>query len=153
MTSTTAKRFASLAAMVWAIGSAGALRAQIGIGTWARVSDSSAGPGMTMTVQACCNGGLRLVYHVGNVVLTVESPMDGTEVPMLVAGKPSGETIAIKRVDAYHTITVLRMNGQLFGTSKSTLSADGRTLTVENEITFAAGGRTPGKAIEVWVRR
>ena len=41
--------------------------------------------------------------------------------------------MAIKRVDATHTVTVLKMNGKPFGTSKATISADGRTLTVENE--------------------
>jgi hypothetical protein len=45
------------------------------------------------------------------------------------------------------------MNGKPFGTSKATLSADGNTLTVENDITFAAGGLTTGKQTEVWVRK
>lgn len=131
------------------------VNAQIEIGTWLKTSNTAAG-GLTMTVEACCNGGRRLVYRVTGQsapLMTVESPMDGTEVPVLVGGKPSGETMAIKRVDARHTVTVLKMNGKDFGTSRATLSADGKTLTVENEVTFAAGGQTPGKQTETWIRQ
>ena len=153
MTSSTAKRVVTVAAMVWAVDSASSLRAQIGIGTWVRRSDASAGGGLTMTVEACCHGGRRLIYHVGDLVMTVESPMDGTDVPVLVGGKPSGETMGIRRVDDHHTFTVLKMSGRTFGTSKSTLSGDGKTLIVESEITLAEGGRTVGKVSETWVRR
>ena len=153
MTSASTRRFVGLAVMAFAVGSASTLRAQLGVGTWVRQADASMPAGMTMTVQPCCNGGFRLTYHAGPVVLTVDSPFDGTEVPVLIGGKPSGETMAIKRVDAHHTSTVLKMNGQPFGTSRSTLSADGKTLTVENNITFAAGGRTSGHQTETWVRK
>jgi hypothetical protein len=109
---------------------------------------------MTMTVEACCNGGRRLIYRTtgSDVVVTVESPFDGSDVPVMIGGKPSGETMGIKRVDANHTVTVLKMNGKMFGTSKATISADGRTLTVENDYTSAAGGQ-PGKNMETWVRK
>ena len=87
-----------------------------------------------MTVEGCCHGGRKLTYHITmndtKLVLTVESPFDGTEVPVLLDGKPSGETMAIKFVDDYHTTTVLKMNGQPFGTSKATLSADGEKVTM-----------------------
>ena len=43
------------------------------------------------------------------------------------------------------------MNGTTFGTSKGTLSADGKTLTVENEVTSAVGGQPVGKQRETWV--
>ena len=153
MTNATARTFTWVTALAFAVGSAGSLHAQLGVGTWVRQADASMPAGMTMIVQPCCNGGFRLTYHAGPVVLTVDSPFDGTEVPVLIAGKPSGETMAIKRVDAHHAFTVLKMNGQPFGTSKSTLSADGRTLTVESNITFAAGGRTAGKQTETWMRQ
>ena len=151
MTSATTRRFVCLAAMAFAVGSASALRAQLGVGTWVKQPTGSNSSGMTMIVQPCCHGGFRLTYHAGPVVLMVESPFDGTEVPVLIGGKPSGETMAITRVDRYHTSTVLKMNGQPFGSSKSTLSADGKTLTVENHITFAAGGQTTGQQTEVWI--
>ena len=109
-----------------------------------------------MTVEACCHGGRRLTYHIvgrSDLVLTVETPMDGSEVPVMAGGKPSGETMAITRVDAHHAVTVLKMNGKPFGTSKATLSADGNTLTIENDYTSAIGNQPVGKQTETWVRK
>jgi hypothetical protein len=111
---------------------------------------------MTLTVEACCNGGLRLTYHIPAMgdqpaaTLTVDSPMDGTEVPVLLNDKPSGETMALKRVDASHMSGVVKMNGQLFVTSSSTLAADGKSATTES-ITQMPGGKTQ-KVIETWVK-
>lgn len=108
-----------------------------------------------MTVEACCNGGRRLTYRLGNSgqVMVVESPFDGGEVPVLLNGKPSGETMAIKRLDDHHTFTIVKMNGKEFGTSKATLSADGKTITVENDFTASVGGNPVGKHTERWLRK
>jgi hypothetical protein len=70
-----------------------------------------------------------------------------------MGGKPSGETMAITRVDAHHVSAVVKMNGRPFGTSKATLSADRRTLTVINEFSSSAGGQAVGKSTEIWVRK
>jgi hypothetical protein len=156
MTSVTAKRFVSGVVILWALDSASSLRAQIGLGTWVQQSKASAGGGLTMTVEACCKGGRRFIYRINGsatVLMTIDSPMDGSEVPVLVAGKPSGETMEIKLLDDHHTFTVLKTNGKPYGTSKATLSADGKTLTVENEITFGVGGQPLGKQTEIWVRK
>jgi hypothetical protein len=146
----TAKRIAWGIAAVGTLGSAPGLQAQIGVGTWTRTD--AAGIGLSMTVTVCCSGGRRLVYHVkgpngSTIILTVDSPMDGTEVPALVGGKPSGETMAIKRVDDHHYTGVVKMDGQPFGTSKGVLSADGRTLTVES----TPAGPNQKTQIETWV--
>ena len=108
-----------------------------------------------MTIEACCNGGRRVTYHlVGTeMVMTITSPFDGSEAPVLVDGKPSGETMAIKWVDNHHTITVVKMNGKAFGTSKAAFSADGKMITVENDYTSTAGGQPVGKQTEIWVRK
>jgi len=137
------------------IGSASAASAQVGVGTWERQGVQTPGQPLTMTVEACCGSGRRLTYRIPNLdaVLTVESPFNGTEVPLLMAGKPSGETMAITQVDDRHWTTVLKMNGKLFGTSKATLSADGRTLTVENDMTAAVGANAAGKSTETWVKK
>ena len=96
-----------------------------------------------MTVAACCKGGYRLTYHVpiGNgqpaLSLTIDLPMDGTEVPTLSAGKPTGQTMSATRVDDHHCTGVIKQNGQPFLTSKVTLAADGRSMTVEDML---AGG-------------
>jgi hypothetical protein len=119
--------------------------------TWVRTD--SQGKGITLTVEACCNGGFRLTYQIpptgagqSAMTLTVDSPLDGREAPALVGGKPSGETMAIKRVDDRHYTGVVKMNGQPYLTSNGTVAADGKTMTVESV------GQT-GKIIETWVRK
>jgi len=137
------------------MGRASQAYAQLGVGNWARTDDK--GMGMTMTVEVCCNGGRRLIYHVPAMggqpatMLTVDSPMNGTEAPAMVGGKPSGETMAIQRIDDRHYSCVVKMGGKPFGTSNATLSADGRTLTVES-VTQAPSGPSE-KVIETWVKK
>jgi hypothetical protein len=151
----------AVAAILVVLGSALLLIAADGaIGTWIRQAGAgaSAGGQMTMTVEPWGANGRKLTYRVKgqggtDMILTVESPMDGTDAPVLLNGKPSGETMGIKRVDSHHSVTVLKMNGQQFGISRATLSPDGKTITVENEITAQAGGRQPGKATETWLRK
>jgi len=87
------------------------------------------------------------------MVLTLESRFDGSPAPVLIDGKPSGETMEITRVDDHHLSTVLKMNGKPFGTSKATLSADGKTLTVVTDFSSSAGGQAVGKTTETWVRK
>jgi hypothetical protein len=108
-----------------------------------------------MTVEACCGSGRRLTYKIPGLdaVLTVESPFNGTEVPVLMGGKPSGETMAITQTDDRHWTTILKMNGKLFGTSKGALSADGRTITVENDFAATVGGNPAGKSTETWIKK
>jgi hypothetical protein len=138
------------------LGAVRPLHAQMEIGTWVRHATDST-PAMAMKVEACCNGGRRLTYHIpmggGEMVLTVESPFDGTEVPVLANGQPSGETMAITRLDAHHASTIVKMNGSPFGTSRATLSADGRTLTVLNDFSASVGAQRAGKFTEVWVKQ
>ena len=138
-------------AILWAIGSQGLARAQIGVGTW--VQKSGAMVGTTLTVEECCDGGRRLTYRMTgtDVVMIVESKFDGSDATVMLNGKASDQTMAINRVDDLHTVAVLKMKGQPYGTSKGTLSADGRTLTVENEMKM--GGQEPGKTTEVWVKK
>ena len=138
-------------AFLSAVGWATQAHAQFGVGsTWVRTD--SQGKGITMTVEACCNGGLRLIYKIPPIAnqpamtLTVDSPMDGTDTPALVGGKPSGETMAVKRLDDHHYSAVVKMSGKPFGTSNGTVSADGKTLTVESV-------SQAGQIIETWVRQ
>lgn len=153
---TPGSRISLALATLMALGGARSLRAQIGVGTWVRQGTASM-PGMTLTVEACCGKGRRLTYHVKagatSVVMVVESRFDGSDAPLLVAGKPSGQTMAIKRVDDRHMSAVLKVNGQVVGTSQGALSPDGRTLTVLDEFTSSAGGQATGKFTEIWVRQ
>ena len=130
--------------------------AQLEIGTWVRQPIPGM-PDMTMTIEACCNGGRRLSYHfmAGNtdMLMTLETRLDGAESPVLVDGKPSPGTMAIKRTDQHHASTVIKMNGALAGTNTATLSADGKTLTVVNDFSTQVGAQSVGKFTEIWVRK
>lgn len=134
---------------------AGEANAQLAVGNWVRTD--SAGMGITLTVEACCNGGLRLTYHIPAMgdqpaaTLTVDSPMDGAEVPVLLNGKPSGETMAIKRVDAFHASGVVKMNGQLLGTSSTRLAPDGKSATTESVAELPGGKKQT--VMETWVKK
>ena len=150
------RRLIGSLAFLSAVGWASQAHAQLGVGTtWLRTDEQ--GKGIVLNVEACCNGGLRLIYHIPPMggqpatTLTVDSPMNGTEVPALVAGKPSGETMANKRVDDHHYSAVVKMGGKPFLTSNGTVSADGKTMTVESITQTPAGkGQT---IIETWVRK
>jgi hypothetical protein len=82
------------------------------------------------------------------MVLTIDSPLDGTDVPTLIGGKPSGQTMAVKRVDDHHYTAVVKLNGQPMMTSTGVVSADGKTMTVE-DVTQGAGTKT----VETWTRK
>jgi hypothetical protein len=149
------RRFICGMALLSTVGWVTPARAQLSAGsTWVRTD--AEGKGITMTVEPCCNGGLRLVYQMPPMgklpatSMTVDSPMNGAEVPALVGGKPSGETMAITRVDSRHYHAVIKLNGQPYGTSTATLTADGKAMTVES--VTQAGGQTM-KVIETWVRK
>jgi len=143
----------ALAASVLLLTISATLEAQMVVGTWVRTPTKTAPGMMTMMVEPCCGSGYKLTYRFAmgsnKTVMTVESPFDGTEVPVLVNGKPSGETMAIKRVDSHHSTTVIKMNGEPFGTSSATLSADDKTLTVINEMASGAAG----KVTETWTKQ
>src|SRR5262249_54653907 len=109
-------------------------RADFPVGTWLRTDTE--GKGITVTVTVCCNGGRRLVYHLPVTVrgqpptiMTVDLPGDGSEAPLLVGGKPSGETMTIKNIDDHHFQGTVKMNGQLTGTYTDTISIDGKSVS------------------------
>jgi hypothetical protein len=144
--------FASLAALAAALSGTPAAASDSPLGTWARKAVAGK-PAMTMTIEAWGAGRAKLTYHIGaGKTLTVASALDGSDADVLMDGKPSGETMAIKLVDKRHTVTILKMNGKAFGTSKAAFSGDFDTLTVENDFSASLNGNTAGKATETWVR-
>ena len=125
------------------------------LGTWTKTGDDRRGQ-MTLTIERWGKGGAKLVYRMmgTNVVLTLETPLDGSDAPLLRNGPPTGETMGIKRLDGHHAATVLKMKGKPFGSSKSTFSDDFTTLTIENEIERDTNmGPPTGKSTEVWRRK
>jgi hypothetical protein len=148
------KASACMIAAVFALASGRSPHAQFSVGTWVETEPLK---GLTMTVEECCNGGRRLIFHVPlgekSQTSTVESRFDGRDAPVLVDGKPNGETLAFKRVDQRRTSTVFKRNGKVFRTSTAVESADGRTLTIENEFIDPADGRATGKMTETYARK
>lgn len=130
---------------------------QLAIGTWNKRGDH---PLMLMIIEPD-GSATKITYKVltpdgkpmPQAVMTLVTQLDGNEVPVLVNGKPSGETMAIRRIDERHTSTIVKMNGAPFGTSKSELSADGRTLRVENTTSGDVPGQPAGTRIEYWDRQ
>jgi hypothetical protein len=153
---------ARLVIVAMALGAPLARAGEAGLGSWVMQptpgsSGSKGTGGMTMTIERWGKGGRKLTYRIkvpaGEMVSTIESPLDGSDAPVILNGKPTGETMGIKRVDDRHTVAVLKFKGQAFGTSRASFSPDFNTLTIENEITAAVAGRQIGKHTEVWLRR
>jgi hypothetical protein len=147
-----------LAALVFTALLAGAPAAEAAdspIGTYLKKSEPGKAA-MTMTIDQWAPGKAKLTYHIKDppIVLTIVSALDGSESPVLMNGKPSGETMAIKLIDKLHSSTVVKMDGKPFGTSRGTFSPDFKTLTVENDFSGTAGGATPvGRSTEIWIRK
>ena len=140
----------------WLAGAAPAGAADSPVGTWVKKADAGK-PAMTLTIDSWGRGKAKLTYDIKikdtSMVLTIVSALDGSEAPVLMNGKPSGETMAIKLIDKLHSSTVVKMDGKPFGTSKGTFAPDYSTLTVENDFASAVAGNTPGKSTETWTRK
>lgn len=154
-TTSATERLIGVLAFSMVVGWASPARAQLAVGTtWVRTDE--AGKGIVLNVEACCNGGRRLVYHIPSMggqpasTMSIDSPMNGTEAPTLVAGKPSGQTMAIKRVDDHHLTAVLKVNGQPAATYNGTISADNKSMTVDGVV---GTGSQALKLTETWVRK
>jgi hypothetical protein len=157
MTKVRAKRLACGVAVL-ILGSVRPLHAQLEVGTWVKQATAAKSVTMTMKVETCCGGGRRLTYDMviggkPTVLSIVETKLDGRDAAVMVGGKPSAQTMAITRVDDHHTSTIIKMNGKAVATSKATLSADGKTLTVLNDNSSSASGIPEGKSTEIWVRK
>jgi len=110
---------------------------------------------LTMTVEEVGNG-WKLTYKVvgpaapGTIVSTVLTQLDGKDVPVLVEGKPSGQTMGIKKIDSRHTVGVVKFQGKEMGVSKGEISPDGKVLRVETDY---ASSNPIGKEIQYWDRQ
>ena len=135
-------------------GASPAAAADSPIGTWVKKAEAGK-PAMTLEIEQWSPGKAKLTWHIAqaNMVLTIVSTLDGSFAPLLMNGKPSGETMSIKLIDRRHATGVVKMNGKPFGTSKSTFSEDFKTMTVENDFSESMGGNQAGKSTEVWTRK
>lgn len=126
-------------------------------GTWV-LRENKPGGRLTMTVEEVGTG-WKLTHKVvgptaaASTVSTVLTPLDGKEVPVLVNGQPSGQTMRIRKIDSRHTVTVMMFQGEERSVSKSEISPDGKVLTVETEYATSNPIRLAGKQIEHWNRQ
>lgn len=127
------------------------------VGTWIKRGGGNAT--LVLTIEAAGTA-RKLTYRIRqsdgrlapNYAQTLVTQLGGQDAPLMDNGKPNGETMAIKRLDARHSFTVIRMNGKPLATSRAELSADGRVMTVENEYS-GSGGMPGGKQMEYWDRK
>lgn len=125
------------------------------VGTWVR-RDAKEPVHITMKVEAA-GAGLKLTYTIvseqapAGQIMTALTQLDGKDAPIMVDGKPSGQTMAIRSVDSRHAAAVLKVQGQQAGTSKSEVSLDGKVLKVENNTTGADG--KPAIIVEYWDKK
>ncbi len=129
------------------------LRAEgIPVGNWVRRPTKDGG-NATMLVESAGTG-QKFTFKVaiangGTATMVVTTQYDGKDAPVYVDGKPSGETMAISKVDDHHTTNVLKMNGNPFVTQKSELSADGKVIKTES-ISMVAGAPN---SVEYWDKK
>jgi hypothetical protein len=82
--------------------------------------------------------------------MTVETALDGKDVPNLADGKPSGQTMEIRKIDSRHTFTVVKFQGKQTGISKSELSPDGKVIKTDNDFAVSGPNGMAGKQVQYW---
>jgi hypothetical protein len=117
---------------------------------------------LTMTLKEV-GGGWKITYRIpvpdakggaaGAGIMTIETALDGKDVPTLVDGKPSGQSMEIRKVDSHHTYTVIKFQGKQTAISKSELSPDGKVITSENDSFVSGPGGSAGKTVQHWDRQ
>jgi len=126
------------------------------VGTWTLRTSGKEQRGRVMKIESWGPSGSRISSWLPGPpkvdVGVLETKLDGADVPVVIQGKPTGMTMAIRRIDSRRVVSVLKLHGKPYGTSKGEVSPDGKVLRVENEITDTIGGQ-PGKSSEVWDRQ
>src|SRR5262245_53739081 len=99
------------ASISFLIGASPAAAADSPVGTWVKKGEGHAA--MTLTIDEWGPNKVKLTWRMAQpkMVLTLVAALDGSEAPLLIDGKPSGETMAIKRIDNLHTAGTVKMNG------------------------------------------
>lgn len=126
-------------------------------GRWV-LSEHAPGGRLTMIVEEVGTG-WKLTHEVigptaaASTVSTVLKTLDGKEVPVLVNGTSSGQTMRIRKIDSHHTVTIMLFQGKEKSFSKSEISPDGKVLTVETDYTTSNPIGRAGTQIEYWNRQ
>lgn len=126
-------------------------------GVWV-MRESAAGLRLTMTLEEV-GARWRITMRIplpnaqgpaSASVMTIETALDGKDALTLVDGKPSTQSMQIRKIDDRHTITILKSDGKQTGISRSELSADGRTITAENDYSVSSANGATNKQIQHW---
>ena len=126
-------------------------------GTWI-LRGSSPGSRLSMIVEEAGTG-WKLTHTVvgpdaaASTISTVLTPLDGKDVPVLVNGEPTGQTMGITKIESRHTVTVVKFQGKEMSVSKTEISPNGKVLTVETEYAASNPIGPAGKQIEYWNRQ
>jgi len=121
------------------------------VGTWKLdVTKSKYDPGpapksLTRTVEAQGDG----VKYTFDGVAADGKPIsygfsvqfDGKDNPISGSMPAGADTIAAKRTDSNHLVATLKKGGKVIGTSKVTVSDDGKVTTVDSTGTTATGAK------------
>ena len=88
-------------------------------------------------VDSVSDNGIIFTYKVEGDSLSMSTPtgqsftakLDGTEAPMM--GDPGTTTVSVKRINATMLEETDERDGKVINVSRATLSADGKSMTVE----------------------
>jgi hypothetical protein len=146
-----ALRFAVITLL--AVAGSSAVRAQSNplVGTWKlNLTKSKYSPGpmpksLTRTVEANGDG---VKYTFAGVAADgtpisygFSATFDGKDNPVSGSMPSGADTISAKRIDATHYIATLKKGGKDVGTSKVTVSKDGKVTTVDATASTAGGAK------------
>ncbi|MDF0644240.1 MAG: hypothetical protein P0111_09425 [Nitrospira sp.] len=126
-------------------------------GTWV-LRENQPGGQLTMKIEEMTSG-WKITYKVvgpgapGASDTTIVTSLDGRDVPVLIDGKPSKQTMGISRVDGRHTLNIIKFGGKEIGVSKAELSADEKLIRVETDYPESNLGAPAGKQIQFWDRK
>jgi hypothetical protein len=81
------------------------------------------------------------------------TPLDGKDVPVLIGGKPSGQTMAMKKLDGHHTVNVTKFEGKVISISKAELSTNGKVIKIQTDYPDSNPGAPAGTQIVYWDRK
>ena len=117
-------------------------------GTWI-LREPPQGGHLTMTLEEVGTG-WKLTHKIvtpdapGTIYMTVVTQLDG---------KPTGQTMGIRKIDSRHAVGIVKFQGKETGISKSELSPDGKVLKVEIDYKDSNPTGSVGKQIQYWDRK
>lgn len=126
-------------------------------GTWV-LREAEPGGQLTMQLEEVSTG-WKITYKVvgpgaaGASDTYIMTPLDGKDVPVLIDGEPSGQTMGITKIDSHHTVNVIKSKGKEIGVSKAELSTNGKVIKVETDYSDSNPGAPAGKQIQYWDRQ